>query len=44
MIAVSPYLNPPLKLFLYGDSNLSPEVNSTIFLKVHKYIIDTHRF
>ena len=44
MIAVSPYLNPSLKLFLYGDSNLSPEVNSTIFLKVHKYIIDTHRF
>ena len=44
MIAMSPYLNPSLKLLLYGDSNLSPEVNSTIFLKVHKYIIDTHPF
>ena len=44
MIAISPYLNRSLKLLLYGDSNLSPEVNSTIFLKVHKYIIDTHRF
>ena len=44
MIATFPYLNPSLKLLLYGDSNLSPEVNRTISLKVHKYIIDTHRF
>ncbi|MCG7868583.1 MAG: endonuclease/exonuclease/phosphatase family protein [Candidatus Thiodiazotropha taylori] len=44
MTALSPYLNPSLKLLLNGDSNLSPEINNTIFLKVHKYIIDTHRF
>ena len=44
MIAISPYLNPSLKLLLNGDSNLSPEINSTILLKVHKYIIDTYRF
>ena len=44
MIAFSPYLNPSLKLLLNGDSNLSPEINSIIILKVHRYIIDTHRF
>ena len=44
MIAISPYLTTSLKLLLNGDSNLSPEINSNIFLKVHKYIIDTHRF
>ena len=44
MNAVSPYLNPSLTLLLNGDSNLEPELNSTIFLKVHKHIIDTHRF
>ena len=44
MFAVSPYLNPSFKLLLNNDSNLSPEINSTIFLKVHKYSIDTRRF
>ena len=44
MIPIYPYLDPSLKLLLNGDSNLSPGINSIIFLKVHKYIIDTHRF
>ena len=46
MTAISPYLNPSFKLVLDGDSNLSAEINKIIkmFLKVHKYIIGTHRF
>ena len=44
MIPISLYLDPSLKLLLNGDSNLSPEINGNIVLKVHKYIIDTHRF
>ena len=36
MIAISPYLNPSLKLLLYGDSNLSPEVNIfTIYVCIY---------
>ena len=44
--AISPYVNPSLKLLLTGDSTLSPQINNEITLKVHtcKYIIDTHRF
>ena len=42
--AISPYVNPSLKLLLTGDSTLSPQINNEITLKVHKYIIDMHRF
>ena len=42
--AIFPYVNPSLKLLLTGDSTLSPQINNEITLKVHKYIIDTHRF
>ena len=42
--AISPYVNPSLRLLLTGDSTLSPQINNEITLKVHKYIIDTHRF
>ena len=42
--AISPYMNPSLKLWLTGDSTLLPHINNEITLKVHKYIIDTHRF
>ena len=42
--AIFPYVHPSLKLLLTGDSTLSPQINKEITLKVHKYIIDTHRF
>ena len=42
MIAISPYLNPSLKLLLNGDSNLSPEINNTIILNVHIYMYIYH--
>ena len=41
--AISLYVKPSLKLLLIGDSSLLPQINE-ITLKVHKYIIDTHRF
>ena len=42
--AISPYVNPSLKLLLTGDSTLSSQINNEITSKVHKYIIDMHRF
>ena len=44
MNAVSPYQQPSLKLFLYGDLSLSYETNTLIFENVYKYIIATKRF
>ena len=36
--AISPYVNPSLKLLLNGNSTLSPQINNEITLEVHKYI------
>lgn len=42
--AVSQYQYPTLNLFLYGDLSLSPDINSLIFDKVYKFIVETKRF
>ena len=42
--AVSQYQYPTLNLFLYGDLSLSPDINSLIFEKVYKFIVETKRF
>ena len=42
--AISPYKQPSLKLFLYGDLSLSLEINKSIFEKVYRFIIETKRF
>ena len=38
------HINVTLNLILSGDTLLSDDINSTIFQKVQKYIIDTKRF
>ena len=41
---LSPITNCRLKTLLYGDDNLSMELNETIFLAVHAFISSTKRF
>ena len=41
---VSPITNCNLKTLLFGDDNLSMELNKTIFQAVHTYISSTKRF
>ena len=42
--AISAYIVPSLKCFLYGDTSLSLEHNSIIFQHVQKFIVDMKRF
>ena len=42
--AVSPYQQPSLNLFLFGDLSLSQEINKMIFEHVYKFITNSKRF
>ena len=44
MNIVSQYLTPSLSILLYGNNSLSYEINTIIFEKVHKFILDSRRF
>ena len=44
MNGISTIHTPTLNLLLYGNSNLSVDINKAIFDKVHKFILDTKRF
>ena len=42
--AVYQYQNPSLNLLLYGNKELSPEINITIFERVQAFILQPKRF
>ena len=44
MNIVSQYQTPSLTILLYGNNSLSYEINTIIFEKVHKFILDSKRF
>ena len=44
MNIVSQYQTPSLSILLYSNNSLSYEINTIIFEKVHKFILDSKRF